>query len=136
MGMVNMKLTTKEVKKEGNEMAVCGQDSPYPWGMCIRLEKEELDKLKMAKLPQVGDELHITAVGKVTSVASSLRDQNDEDKTVSIQIVMMSVDDEGADDNDGVKAENKENGKKTAPKPKPKSGGTVMSHYGSSGDGL
>lgn len=124
-----MKLTPKEVKEEKQE-AKDYSPPPYPWGLCIRLEKDELDKLKLATLPNVGDEVHITAVGRVTGVSSAMRDQKDEDKTVSIQIVMLALDDEGADDGDeSAKAENAENKAKSAPK----KAGTIMSTYGGSG---
>lgn len=129
MDMVDMKLTPKEVKEEKAEVRSIDVP-PYPWGLCIRLEKDELDKLKLASLPNVGDEVHITAVGRVTGVSSSMRDQKDEDKTVSIQIVMLALDDEGADDGDSVKAENAEN----KAKPKAKAKGTIMSMYGGGGD--
>lgn len=124
--MVDMKLTPKEVKEEKAE-AKAYEPPPYPWGLCIRLEKDELDKLKLAALPNVGDEVHITAVGRVTGVSSAMRDQNDEDKTVSIQITMLELANEGAEDGDeSAKAENAE-GKA---KPKAKSAGTIMSMHG------
>lgn len=123
--MVDMKLTPKEVKEEKKEEY---EPPPYPWGLSIRLEKDELDKLKLATLPNVGDEVHITAVGRVTTVSSAMRDQNDEDKTVTIQIVMLELDNEGPDDGDdeSAKAENAESKGKS----KAKAGGTIMSMHG------
>ena len=124
MAMIDMKLTPKEVKEEKAE-AKQYDPPPYPWGLCIRLEKDELDKLKLAKLPNVGDEVHIVAVGRVTGVSSSMRDQADEDKTVSIQITMLELSDEGAEDGDeSAKAENAER------KPKAKASGAIMSMHG------
>jgi len=118
--MVDMKLTPKEVKEEKKEMSVCGQNPPpYPWGLCIRLEKEELDKLKLAKLPNVGDEFHIMAVGRVTSVSSSLRDQRDDEQTVSIQIVSLDLAPPAAADG----------GKTPAAKPAVPKASTIMSKY-------
>ena len=121
MALVDMKLTPKEVKKEKAENCVGGVP-PYPWGLCLRLEKEDLDKLKFPKLPQVGDEFHITAVGIVTSVSSSMRDQKDEEKTVSIQIKMLDMASEGPDDKDSPAKENAED-RKRGPV------GTIMSKY-------
>lgn len=122
MALVDMKLTPKEVKEEKAEYSGSPQVPPYPWGLCLRLEKEELDKLKLPSLPQVGEEFHISAVGIVTSVSSALRDQKDEEKTVSIQITMLDMSDEGPDDGDSVASENKENAKRGPVK-------TVMSKY-------
>lgn len=117
MGMVDMKLTPKEVKEERAE-AKAYDPPPYPWGLCIRLEKEELDKLKLASLPNVGDEFHIVAIGRVTSVSSSLRDQKDDEKTVSIQLVALNM--SGAPDDAAAPAPKKA---------KPASGSTLLGKY-------
>jgi hypothetical protein len=55
--LVDMAYTKAELKEEKKEMSVGynGQPSPYPWGLCIRLEANELDKLGITELPQVGE---------------------------------------------------------------------------------
>ena len=91
-----------------------------PMGLCIRLEKEELYKLKLAQLPNVGDEFLIVAVGRVTSVSSSLRDQKDDEKTVSIQLVAIDL----------AAPPPPDAGAKPPPKkPAPGKPGTIMSKY-------
>lgn len=125
VAMTDMKLTKKEVKAEKKQEY---QPPPYPWGLCIRLEKDEIDKLKLKTLPNVGDEVHITAVGRITGVSSAMRDQSDEDKTVSIQITMMELDNEGPDDGDSAAKENAEN----KPKKVKRASGTIMSMHGGS----
>lgn len=91
--LVDMAYTKAELKAEKKEMAVGydGQPNPYPWGLCIRLEKKEMDKLGMKDLPQVGTEVHFTAVAKVTSVSHSARDGYDEESTVALQITYMQL---------------------------------------------
>ena len=68
------------------------QDSPmampeYPSGLVIHLNKEDLDKLGITKIPTVGDEFSITAEATVSSVMSN--DLGDEDICVCLQICEM-----------------------------------------------
>ena len=93
MKLVDMAYTKAELKEEAQEMKVgpAGQPSPYPWGLCIRLEEEELTKLGMKQLPGVGDEFHFVAVAKVTSVNQSAREGEESETCVALQITMMRV---------------------------------------------
>lgn len=43
----------------------------YPYGLRICLTHEEMAKLKMAGLPEVGDTLHFSAFADVTSISAS-----------------------------------------------------------------
>lgn len=91
--LIDMAYTKAELKEEKSEMC-CGPDgqpAPYPWGLCIRLEKKELDKLGMKQLPDIGEEFHFMAVAKVTSVNQSAREGQDEETSVGLQITMMQV---------------------------------------------
>lgn len=91
--LVDMTYTKAELKEERKEMAVGtdGQPNPYPWGLCIRLEKEELSKLGITKLPEIGAEVYFMAVGKVTSVSQSASETRDEETCVGLQITGMKV---------------------------------------------
>lgn len=91
--LVDMAYSKADLKAKNKEMAVGinGQPDPYPWGLNIRLEKDSLDKLGMAKLPRVGEEFHFMAVAKVTSVQSSAREGSGEESSVGLQITMMQI---------------------------------------------
>lgn len=67
-------------------MEVSSERSPYSYGLSLRLEKPELEKLQMKRLPSVGDEFDIIAKGKVTNVYQSESEGNKDDKAVQIQI--------------------------------------------------
>ena len=69
--LIDMK---REDEKGPEEVAMSGSPSPYPYGLCINLGKDEMDKLGITDLPKVGQEYHIFAVGQVNSVASSMSD--------------------------------------------------------------
>lgn len=91
--LIDMSYTKAELKEEKKEMAVGydGQPNPYPWGLNIRLEKEELAKLGIAALPQIGAEIHFLCCAKVTSVSQSASETRDEETCVGLQITEMQV---------------------------------------------
>jgi hypothetical protein len=93
MSLVDLAYTKAELKEEKAEMATGpgGQPNPYPWGVCLSLEKAELDKLGITELPGIGDEFHMTIIAKVTSVNSSAREGSDEESRVGLQITMAEV---------------------------------------------
>jgi hypothetical protein len=119
--LVDMASTPAEIKEEKAEVASAPDVPRYPWGLQIRLEKPDLDKLGVDKLPAVGDEFHIMSVGRVTSVSQEYRDSTDESKCVSIQLVMMRVMNEGQEPDDSPAEENKEQAKRPS---------SVLSYYG------
>lgn len=62
----------------------------YPWGLCIRLENEQIDKLGLNTDVEAGDYIAFDAVGKVTSVSSRDTDKGPQ-KNTEIQIMFMAV---------------------------------------------
>lgn len=88
--LVDLAYTKAELKEEKRE-ACMGAPSPYPWGMCLSLEKRELDKLGVKVLPMVGSEVHFMAVAKVTGVNQSAREGEDEESRVALQITMLQI---------------------------------------------
>lgn len=112
MKLADMAYTKAELKAEAKEGCVGsnGQPSSYPWGLCIRLESEELAKLGIKALPNVGDEIHIMAVAKVTGVNQSAREGQDDETSVALQITMMQVMPEQKGDKEMPKSEGKESG--------------------------
>ena len=91
--LVDMALTKAELKEESNEGLVSpsGDQSPYPWGLSLSLERRELTKLGIKELPGIGDELHLDVIAKVTSVNANLRTDGDDESRVGLQITMMAV---------------------------------------------
>lgn len=63
----------------------------YPYGLCICLGKDELDKLNMDMEVDAGDMIQFKAMGKVTSVTKRDTDQG-MDCRVEIQITAIAVD--------------------------------------------
>ena len=90
--LIDMRYSKAELADEAKEAAVgpSGEPNPYPWGLAITLEDEELTKLGITELPSVGDELNLTAIAKVTSVNQSLN-QDDPECRVGLQIIMLGA---------------------------------------------
>lgn len=91
-GLVSMK---RPAKAEDSEAAMTAPSSPkqpeYGWGLNLRLENFELEKLKLG-LPRVGQKVTIQAVGVVTNVHQSERRGDEEvDRGVGIQITDLAV---------------------------------------------
>lgn len=89
--LVDMKYTKAEAKEEAAEYAVGSNAPEYPWGLQIRLEDEELKKLGVSSLPDVGEEMTLTVTVKVTSVSENQYASGKTDRCVSLQITEMGM---------------------------------------------
>ena len=76
--------------KKNREEATPMEPSNYSYGLSLRLENFELDKLNM-ELPSVGQKFKIYAVGKVENVSESQSSGNKGDRGVQIQITDLSI---------------------------------------------
>ena len=85
--LVNMKRPAGE-RHSFSQPADSSSES-YGYGLSIRLEKFELEKLKLA-VPKVGKTFTISAIGKVTAVHESSSEQGD-DCGVTIQITDLHL---------------------------------------------
>ena len=90
--LIDMKLSKADKAEEKKKYSV-GQDSmpDYPYGLSLTIDKDELDKLGMTEY-EVGDELNISAVGKVTMVRNSA-DEKSEESSITIQITKLELKD-------------------------------------------
>lgn len=98
MKIVSMERTETEKKAAEKRMEAMPSAGPdYPWGLCINLGKDELDKLGIKELPEVGDEYHVYAVCGVTRVSQSASAGGEDSKGIELQITEMGVmhEDEG-----------------------------------------
>lgn len=87
MAMINMK-QKPEVEEKPGEIEM---DEPmYPYGLCISLDKEQLDKLGITALPQVGAQMTIMAKAYVKST-SAYETQGGKDMSVSLQITDLEI---------------------------------------------
>lgn len=102
MTLVSLAYTKAEQKEEAAEYAT-PKPPEYPWGLSFRLEDEELKKLGI-DMPEVGGELHMEIVAKVTSTSQNQMSDGSSDRCVCLQITMASVElEESAADEKGEK---------------------------------
>lgn len=89
--MVDMKRAPEKEEMPGEvEM-----DEPqYPYGLCIRLGKEELEKLGITALPAVGSEMMVNAKAFVKSTSAYETQGEGTDMSIELQITDMTL--EGA----------------------------------------
>jgi ribosomal protein L21E len=88
MELVDMKLpkkTEKELKETCCGISTENQDR-WPYGLQLRFEKDQVDKLPSLKTYKVGDKVVISAEGTVTSIRTSERQNGKEDHSVEVQI--------------------------------------------------
>ena len=100
MPMQDMAITPKQEKAA--EVAIPSplesSQPKYPYNLCLALCEDELQKLKMADLPAVGDMIHVMAMAKVTSVSTDERQGNEgaptTERRVELQITHLAVENE------------------------------------------
>jgi hypothetical protein len=99
--MVDMGKTADEVKEEIEERSGGPEASTavYPYGLCVALTEEELEKLGIGdELPNRGDMIHIIAMAKVTAVSENENEMTDGSKKVrrrvELQITHIALEDE------------------------------------------
>lgn len=93
--MIDMARKPKERDETASPMVSAMPSEPtHPYGLCIRLEEEELEKLGLNHDEvEVGDMLEITGLAKVTSVSSSDNTYG-KSRTVELQITHIADEDE------------------------------------------
>ena len=90
--MVNMKLSRKEATSLVDPEP--GDAPAYPYGLCLYLDTETLQKLGYSEPPAVGSELVIRAKVTVSSVGMNQQQDGDKEQRAELQITDMEV--EGA----------------------------------------
>ncbi len=112
-GLTSMARTPAELKEANGPSKYV--PSKYSYGTSINLNKEEMEKLGIKELPELGDEYRIVGVAKVTR-ASSTATQGGKDTSMELQITHMDLTHE---DEAEEKAESpaKERSEQLSPKP-------------------
>jgi hypothetical protein len=101
--MVDMARSPSEIKKDIESCPSPMSDAPvYPYGLCLSLDEDILDKLEIDGDCEVGDMIHLVAMAKVTSCSESERETAGGEKKrscrIELQIVTMGVENESTED--------------------------------------
>jgi len=91
MKLVDMKRTPEEIKAQEKAYAEGpgGSDDQYPWSMKMTLGKEELAKLGITTLPEVGSEFHLEGIATVVGVRQSQGENDEDSRSVDLQITQL-----------------------------------------------
>lgn len=100
MKLVDMKLPKKNKSDTLNAPVAVDQEE-YPYGLCIRLNNDQLNKLGIFDQMDVDMGVTITAIGTVKSKEKSEMQGGKSDKSLSIQIKQIGIEPEKSlDDTD------------------------------------
>ena len=93
--LVSMKRSAKDKRKDMGEPSGIEAVAPdYPWGLCLNLQADELEKLGIKDLPKVGEEMTVTAKVKVTRVSQSASASprgESEHRNVELQVTDLGI---------------------------------------------
>jgi hypothetical protein len=90
MTMVNMQMSAEEAKEYGSP--VDGGNLPkYPYGLCLSLDDDSLEKLGIEGPVSVGTEMMITAKVKVTSTSQREDQGGESESRMELQITDMEI---------------------------------------------
>lgn len=91
MALVNMKMSSDEAKEYTEGGAIASDSPEYPYGLCIRLDDDALEKLGMTALPAIGTEMMVMAKVIVKSTSAYSRQGGEDHKDVELQITDLEI---------------------------------------------
>lgn len=89
--MKNMALTAEEAKEYMNPVQSPGDGPKYPYGLCLCLDNDTLEKLGITTLPEVGQVMELKALAIVTSVGMNQEQDGDKRQRADLQITDMEL---------------------------------------------
>lgn len=78
-----------EARQGSNEIAVSSTDK-YPYGVSLNLSNDELEKLGITELPELGDEYAVVGIAKVTR-ASQSASTSGQDTSLELQLTHLKL---------------------------------------------
>ena len=107
--MIDMAKTPEQINKdlddrlpmsERSKASIVDDLPKYPYGLCITIETEQLEKLGIDDDCEVGDMIHLCAMAKVTSISKREKEGGEGDVRIELQITHLASeneDEEGAE---------------------------------------
>jgi len=88
--LINMQQSAEEVKEQVQPSVA---DAPrYPWGLCITLNDDSLEKLGVKGLPAVGTAVTIVAKAEVSRTSDYQTQGNESEMSMDLQITDLQID--------------------------------------------
>ena len=90
--MISMKRSKEDKRADKLEHAPMEATAPdYPWGLCLHMDGDEMDKLGIKTMPKVGDEMVIVCKVCVTRTAQSASEYTNGEETKSIDLQITDI---------------------------------------------
>jgi hypothetical protein len=87
--LINMQQSAEEAKEYAQPSV---EDAPkYPWGLCITLNDDSLDKLGVKGLPAGGTEVTIIAKATVSRTSENQTQSGETERSLDLQITDMRL---------------------------------------------
>ena len=86
MKMADMKLPKKTGKEVEAELPTVAGGDRWPYGLQLRFETEQIDKLPHLKDMKIGQKVMVQGVGDVTEIRMSEQKEGKENWTVEVQL--------------------------------------------------
>lgn len=88
----------KDMAKSPEEMkesceGMMSQNNLYPYGLCISLGQDELEKLELVDELEVEDMVHLFCLAKVTSISKNTTEKGEQNRA-ELQICFMAAEEE------------------------------------------
>ena len=101
MKMTNMKMSKEETEKMATLHEVASEGPEYPYGLCLNLEKEQIDKLGLGT-PKAGSKMMLHALVEVKSVTVTDEKGGKGYKSLSLQVTDMALEAIGGRNNENL----------------------------------
>lgn len=88
MALVDMK-SKPEVEEAAGQVE--GDEPRYPYGLCLHLGNDEIEKLKLTQVPDVGTEVMITAKAFVKSTSAYETQTDGMSRSAELQITALEL---------------------------------------------
>ena len=114
--MIDMAKTPEQVNKEVDNMrpappasatSIADNLPKYPYGLCITIENEQLDKMRIDGDCEVGDMIHLCAMAKVTNVSAREKEGGDVDRRIELQITHLASENEDEEGHESMSSEDR-----------------------------
>jgi hypothetical protein len=109
MKLTDMKLKPRKEEDYSKPASTIVADEPkYPWGLQVRLENEQLEKLGVDKLPAVGTTVVLTARCEVCETGEYQAQKGEhERRNVTLQITELAISGESKVSGDDIYGDSK-----------------------------
>lgn len=87
--LINMQQSAEEAKEYSQPTEA--EAPKYPWGLCITLNGDSLDKLGVKALPAAGSKVTIVAKAEVTRTSENQTQDGESEMSLDLQITDMQL---------------------------------------------